>query len=209
MAKVKFGLKNIHLFKLTETTDSETGAVTGEYGNSMACPGAVSLELDVENDEPSPFYADDSVYYQPAPISKGYSGNLTLAKLADDIKTAFLNFVKDQDNTVIEVDGTEKKYFGMTCETDSDDMPIKKVFYKCSFGLPGVSMNTIEDQKTPETDQVPISIIPTAEKFSYIDADGNTRTTSVVSGTADKNSDTTVYINWHQTPHMPNFDTES
>jgi phi13 family phage major tail protein len=209
MAKVKFGLSNIHLFKLTETTDSETGAVTSSYGNAMAFPGAVELSLSVESDEPDPFYADDSVYYQPAAISKGYSGTLTMARLTDDIKTAFLNFVKDQDNTVIEVNGTEKKYFAMTCENDSDDMPIKKVFYKCSFGTPDISMATIEDQKTPETDAIPITIIPTAEKFSYIDSDGNERTTSVVSGTADKTSDATVYNNWHQEPHMPNFDTES
>lgn len=209
MGKVKFGLSNIHLFPLTETTDPDTGAVTTTYGTGVAFPGAVNLELSVESDEPDAFYADNGIYYQPAALSKGYSGNLTVAKLLDNIKTAFLNFVKDQDGAVIEVNGNEKKYFAMTCENESDDQPIKKVFYKCSFGVPDVSMNTIEDQKTPETDSVPLTIIPTAEKFTYEDANGNNVTTSVVSGTIDKTGDATVYNQWHNAPHMPNFEAGS
>lgn len=204
MAKVKFGLSNLHLFELTETTGDN--GVTMSYGDGVDFPGAVELSLSVESDEPDPFYADDSIYYQAAALSKGYSGTLTVALLPDNIKTKFMNFVKDQDDAVIEVNGNEKKYFGLTCESQSDDQPIKKVFYKCSFGAPEISMTTIEDSKTPATDAIPITIIPTAEKFTYIDGGGNRVTTSVVSGTADKNSDATVYANWHTTPHLPNFE---
>lgn len=209
MAKVKFGLSNIHLFALTEEVDSGTGETTMSYGDAVAFPGAVELTLSAESDEPDPFYADDSVYYQPAAISKGYTGTLTVAKLPESIKTKFLNFIKDQDDAVIEVESTEKKYFAMTCENQTDDYPIKKVFYKCSFGLPELSMSTIEDSKEPQTDAIPITIIPTAEKFEYTDGAGVVRKTSVVSGTADSSSDASVYANWHSTPHLPNFDVES
>lgn len=201
--KVQFGLSNLHLFKLTETTTN--GKTTGTYGTSMACPGAVNLSLSVEADEPDPFYADDSVYYQPAAMAKGYTGDLELARLPEDIRLAFLNFVKDDDDTIVEVDGTEKKYFAMTFENQTDENPIKKVFYKCSFGTPGVEAATIEDTKTPQTETIPITILPTAEKFTYTDGDGVERTTSVVSGMADSNSDATVYANWHVTPHKPSF----
>lgn len=203
--KVQFGLSNLHLFKLTETTDSQ-GKVTGTYGAAMACPGAVNLSLSVEADEPDPFFADDSVYYQPAAIAKGYSGDLELARLPEDIRLAFLNFVKDSDDTIVEVDGTEQKYFAMTFENQTDENPIKKVFYKCSFGTPEVSAATIEDSKTPQTETIPITVLPTAEKFTYTDGGGIERTTSVVSGMADSNSDATVYANWHTTPHKPSFE---
>lgn len=209
MAKVQFGLSNLHLFKLTETTDSQTGEVTSSYGSPFNFPGAVELTLSVESDEPDPFYADDSVYYQPAAMSKGYSGTLTVARLPENIRTAFLNFVKDQDDAIIEVNATERKYFGMTFENQTDEQPIKKVFYKCSFGLPEVSAATLEDQKTPATEAIPITVVPTAEKFTYTDGAGNEVTTSVVSGMADSSSDATVYANWHNAPHMPNFDVES
>ena len=209
MAKVKFGLSNLHLFKLTETTDTETGAVTSSYGSPVSFPGAVELTLSVESDEPDPFYADDSVYYQPAAMSKGYSGTLTVAMLPAGIRTAFLNFIKDQDDAIIEVNATERKYFAMTFENQTDEQPIKKVFYKCSFGLPEVSAATIEDSKTPATEDIPLTVIPTAEKFTYTDGAGNEVTTSVVSGMADSSSDASVYSNWHSAPHMPNFDSES
>ena len=203
--KVQFGLSNLHLFKLTETTDSQ-GNVTGTYGSAMACPGAVNLSLSVEADEPDPFYADDSVYYQPAAIAKGYSGDLELARLPEDIRLAFLNFVKDSDDTIVEVDGTTQKYFAMTFENQTDENPIKKVFYKCSFGTPEVSAATIEVSKTPQTETIPITVLPTAEKFTYTDGEGIERTTSVLSGMADSNSDATVYANWHVTPHKPSFE---
>lgn len=208
MSKVKFGLSNLHLFELTETAD-ENGNITSSYGEAVNFPGAVELTVSVESDEPDPFYADNGIYYQPGAVSKGYSGTLTVAMLPDSIRTAFLNFVKDQDGTVIEVNEVSKKYFAMTFENETDEQPIKKVFYKCSFGLPEVSANTIEDTKEPATDAIPITVIPTAEKFTYVDGDGVTRTTSVVSGMADSTSDATVYANWHEAPHMPNFDTES
>ena len=41
--KVKFGLKNVHVFPMTEQTDSETGAITMSYGSAIAIPGAVNL----------------------------------------------------------------------------------------------------------------------------------------------------------------------
>lgn len=208
MAKVQFGLSKLHLFELTETTDSQ-GNVTSTFGAGVSFPGAVELTLSVESDEPDPFYADDSVFYQPAAMSKGYSGNLTVARLPENIRTAFLNFIKDQDDTIVEVNATERKYFAMTFENQTDEQPIKKVFYKCSFGLPEVSASTLEDQKTPQTESIPISVVPTAQKFTYTDGNGNTVTTSVVSGMADSNSDTTVYANWHNAPHLPNFDSES
>lgn len=204
MAKVQFGLSNVHLFKLTETVDSG-GNTSMSYGSAKSFPGAVNLTLSVESDDPDPFYADDSVYYQPAAMSKGYSGTLEVAMLPNDIKIEFLNFIEDEDETIIEIGSAERKYFGLTCEKQTDGQPIKKVFYKCSFGLPEYSAATIEDSKTPQTESIPITVVPTAAKFTYVDAGGNSVSTSVVSGMADSDSDATVYANWHTTPHLPSF----
>lgn len=208
MAKVKFGIRNLHLYKLTETTDA-SGNVSSSYSSGDSFPGVTELSLSVQSDEPDPFYADDSVYYQPAAMAKGYDGTLTVAMLPPAIRTKFLNFIKDQDDTIIEVDSTERVYFAMAFENQTDEQPIKKVFYKCSFGLPEVSASTIEDSKTPATEAIPIKVIPTAEKFAYTNGAGATVTTSVVSGTADSSSDAAVYANWYQTPHKPNFEVES
>ena len=50
--KVKFGLKNCHYAKLTETG----GVIT--YGTPVAIKGAVNLSLDATGDETN-FFADD------------------------------------------------------------------------------------------------------------------------------------------------------
>lgn len=205
MAKVQFGLSEIHLFPLTESTDSSTGVVTATYGTAVAFPGAVNLSLSVESEDPDPFYADDGIYYQPAAVSKGYTGTLEVALLPASIKTAFLNFIEDEDETIIELGSGEKKFFGMTCEKQTDTGTIKKVFYKCSFGIPEFSAATIEDSKSPATESVPITIIPTAKKYTYSPSTGVSVSTTVVSGTADETSDATVYANWHTSIHEPSF----
>mgnify|MGYP003295252270 CR=1 FL=1 len=53
--KVKFGLSNVHIAKITETA----GVIT--YGTPFAMPGAVSLTADPEG-ETTPFYADNIKY---------------------------------------------------------------------------------------------------------------------------------------------------
>ena len=48
--KVKFGLSNVYIAKITETEDGIT------YGTPFAMPGAVGLNADPEGDT-TPFYA--------------------------------------------------------------------------------------------------------------------------------------------------------
>lgn len=207
MAKVKFGLKNIHLFKLTETTGDQ--GIEMSYGSGVAFPGAVSLSLSKETTDSNPFYADDGVYFMPAVNPTGYSGTLEMALLTTSVRTAFMNYVKDAKAAVVELGSAVTTYFGMTCEFQTDTGLIKKVFYKCSFGDPEISGNTTEDTNTPSTESIPITILPTSQQFTYEDAGGNERTTSIISSYADETSDSTVYTNWHQTPYIPVFDVAS
>ena len=67
--KVKFGLKNVHVFPITD--DKETGVVFGEV---IKVPGAVNLSLDAEGDS-NEFYADDVIYWSEF-SNNGYSGDL-------------------------------------------------------------------------------------------------------------------------------------
>ena len=207
MAKVKFGLKNSHLFKLTET-ESE-GVVSMSYGDAVAFPGAVSLSLSKETSDTSPFYADDGVYFMPAVNPTGYSGTLEMALLSTNVRTAFMNYIKDAADTVVELGSAATVYFGLTCDFTTDTGLIKKVFYKCSFGAPDVTGNTTEDTTTPGTVSIPITILPTSKQFTYTDSANAEHTTSVISSYADETSNATVYANWHNTPHLPDFEGES
>lgn len=207
MAKVKFGLKNIHLFPLTEQSGDQGIEMT--YGEGIAFPGAVSLSLSKETTDSTPFYADDGVYFMPAVNPTGYSGTLEMALLTTSVRTAFMNYIKDIKKAVVELGSATTVYFGMTCEFQTDTGLIKKVFYKCSFGSPDISGNTTEDTNTPGTESIPITIMPTSKQFTYTDAGLVQRTTSIISSYVDETSDATVYANWHTTPYIPDFDEES
>ena len=197
--KVKFGLKNVHVFPMTETTDQSTGAITMSYSSPIAIPGAVNLSLDVSEDTPDPFYADDGVYYVPAGASSGYSGNLEIALMPDEVKLALMTFIKDAAEVMIELKEATAKLFGMTFEIASDDKARKLVYYKCQFGRINLSASTNTSSKTPATDTAPITVLPTSELFDL--GDGNA--ISVVSGYSTPDTDSAVYSNWHSSIHTP------
>ena len=198
--KVKFGLSNVHFFVLTETESQ--GAISMSYGSPIACPGAVNLSLDVADAEQDPFYADDSVYYLPAPKAGGYSGNLEVALIPDAIKTALMNYVVDEDGVMTEIAETKTVYAGMTFEINSDDKARRLVYYKVKLGTPSLTANTTEDSTTPTTDTLPITVLPTTEKFTFGTGDDAVETT-VISGYSTASTDTTVYNCWHSAPHLP------
>lgn len=208
MGTVQYGLKNIHLFPLTETTDDQ-GKVTMSFGAGVAFPGAVNLNLSKETGESTPFYADDGVYFLPAEQPKGYSGTLETALLSTNIRTAFMNYIKDAADAVVELGEAQTKHFALTCEKTTNSGFIKKVFYKCAFGAPDFSAATTEDAITPETESIPITILPTAEKFEYTDSDNVKHNVPVISAYVDETGDATVISSWHTTPHLPDFDGES
>ena len=197
--KVKFGLKNVHVFPMTETPDQSTGAITMSYSSPIAIPGAVNLSLDVSEDTPDPFYADDGVYYVPAGASSGYSGNLEVALMPDEVKLALMTFIKDAADVMIELKEATSKLFGMTFEIASDDKARKLVYYKCQFGRINLSASTNTSSKTPATDTAPITVLPTSQLFDL--GDGNA--ISVVSGYSTPDTDSAVYNNWHSSIHTP------
>ena len=55
--KVKFGLKNVYVWPITEATSEKV-----TYGEVIRVPGAVSLSLEASGDS-NPFYADDMIYW--------------------------------------------------------------------------------------------------------------------------------------------------
>ena len=85
--KVKFGLSNVHIAKITEAE----GAIT--YGTPFAMPGAVSLSVDPEG-ETTPFYADNIKYYI-ATSNQGYTGDLEIAMTPDEFLIQILGQVAE------------------------------------------------------------------------------------------------------------------
>lgn len=195
--KVKFGLSNVHFFVLTET---ELGAMS--YGEAINCPGAVNLSLDVSDSESEPFYADDSVYYLPAPKASGYTGTLEVAVIPDALKLALMNYKTDEDDVMVEIAEGKTIYAGMTFEIDTDDKARRLVYYKVQLGTPSLAAATTESSKTPATDTLPITVLPTNKEFKFGTGSDQVSTT-VISGYTTADTDSTAYNSWHEGPHLP------
>lgn len=150
--KVKFGLSNVHIAKITEVD----GAIT--YGTPFAMPGAKSLTADPEG-ETTPFYADNIKYYI-ATSNQGYTGDLEVAMLVKDFFTQILGQTEDNNGALFENADDTTARFALMGEIDGDAKKRRFVYFDCTATRPGSEMNTIEESKEPQTDKVSISMNP-------------------------------------------------
>lgn len=151
--KVKFGIKNVHLFPITAYVSS-----VPTYGTVIDVPGAVSLSMSAQGDI-NKFYADNIVYYQSS-ANNGYEGDLEVALIPDGVYENIYNFTKDTNGVITEDATKEAKAFAMTFEEDGDTAGTKFVLYNCTASRPSRELNTIEDSKTPTTQTLTVSAAP-------------------------------------------------
>lgn len=148
--KVKFGIKNVHIFP--QLTDAPT------FGPVIDVPGAVSLSLDAQGDI-SKFYADNIVYYQTS-ANNGYEGDLEVALIPDEVFEKIFNYVKDEANVYTENASKNVVPFAMTFEEEGDQAGTKFVLYNCTATRPSRSLATVEDSKEPTTQTLSVSAAP-------------------------------------------------
>lgn len=149
--KVKFGLSNVHIAKITETN----GVIT--YGTPFAMPGAVSLTADPEG-ETTPFYADNIKYYV-AVANNGYTGDLEIAMTPDEFLTQILGQEVDDNGALIESSDNVNARFALMGEIDGDQKKRRFVYYDCTAARPSAEMNTVEEAKEPQTDTISITMV--------------------------------------------------
>ena len=152
MNKVKFGLSNVHIAKITETD----GAIT--YGTPFKVPGAKSLTADPEG-EITKFYADNIVYYI-SNSNQGYSGDLEIAMLVEQFLTEILGQTKDKNGALLENADDNNARFALMGEIDGDEKKRRFVYFDCKATRPSAEMSTKEESVEPQTDKISITMSP-------------------------------------------------
>lgn len=150
--KVKFGLSNVHIAKITE----EDGTI--KYGTPFAMPGAVGLTGEPEGDT-TPFYADNIKYYI-ATSNQGYTGDLELAITPEEFLTQILGQVKDKNGAIFESADDVNARFALMGEIDGDVRKRRFVYFDCTAARPSSEANTNEESKEPQTDTISITMSP-------------------------------------------------
>lgn len=136
MAKVKFGLSNVHIAARSE---SEQGVVS--YATPVALKGAVSLTL-TRASEKAVFRADNIDYFVKH-ISGSREGTMEIAEIPDWFKTAYLGYKADIDNYLVETNA-DGGAFALLFQVETDTSSKKYCIYNCG------AAQADEEHKTTE-----------------------------------------------------------
>ncbi len=148
--KVRFGLDNVAIAMLKS---DESG-----YETPVSIPGAVSLSTSPEGDN-EVFYADNGPYYTIA-TNAGYTGDLEMALIPDDLKAKMLGWTIDQNGALVEVSDAVAQPFALLFEVNGDQRKRRNVFYSCTASRPEEENTTTEDSASPTTETLSITMIP-------------------------------------------------
>lgn len=160
--KVKFGLKNVHVWPITEATSEKI-----TYAEVIKVPGAVSLSLEASGDS-NPFYADDMIYWNQY-SNNGYEGELEIALIPEEFEVQILGYLKDKNGAIVESNSSKAKNYAMAFEFDGDVTQTRHIFYNCSSSRPNIEGATTEDKTEPQTDTISITTAP-ASDTGYVKA---------------------------------------
>lgn len=151
--KVQFNLKNVHYAVMTAAGDTPT------WGNPVKVPGAVNLSLDPQG-EVTPFYADGITYYQSAGNS-GYSGELEMARIPDQMLKDVWKVKEDEtDKVLIENVNVEPAAFALLFQIDGDSDNQLYCMYNCTGTRPPIASTTNTKTKEPQTQKSTITAAP-------------------------------------------------
>ncbi len=150
--KVKFGLSNVHIAKITE----ENGSI--KYGTPFKMPGTKSLTTDPEG-EMTKYFADNIVYYI-SNSNQGYSGDLEITMLVEEFLTEILGQQKDKNGALFESADDVQARFALMGEIEGDAKKRRFVYFDCTASRPSSEASTIEENKEPQTDKVSITMAP-------------------------------------------------
>lgn len=150
MAKVKYGLKNVYAFPITDTLED-----VEQYGAAIKIPGAVSMSMEPIGDI-SNFYADNTVYFA-AGSSAGYEGEFEFALTPDEFYVECLGYKRDANNALYEDNTAKAKNFAIAYQFEHDDKQSRHIFYNASAGKPSIAGETTTDTTEPSTETIPIS----------------------------------------------------
>ena len=152
--KVKFGLSEVHIAKITRGTDN-SGDPTITYGTPFALKGAVNLTLDAEGDS-ADFFADNTKYFSDF-ANNGYSGSLEVALINADFRTQILGESVDRNGAYFENADDTISDFALGFQINGDESNRKYWFYNVTAQRPSTASATIETSKTPATDTLNIT----------------------------------------------------
>ena len=149
--KVLMGFSDLYVGTYTVTN----GTVT--LGTPYHQAGAVGFSPEPQGEE-NKFYADNIEYYMS--YSGGTrQGDLEVAMFDDEFKTQFLGYRETADGGLAEVKNPNKPRIYAMWKILGDAEDRKVIMYNGSLGNINREYSTLEDNKEPVTETVPVTFV--------------------------------------------------
>lgn len=186
--KVEYGLEQVHIaFFDTEAEDQPA------WETPIAIPGAVRWTPTVAGDT-NTFYADNMAYFVST-ANNGYTAELEMALVSNEIKARMLGWLIDINGALIEVtDGAPEK-FALLFQVQGDQRNKRFVHYDCQAARPAKEHSTKTETITPSTDVLSVTISPAL-------INGHT----VAKGELElSDTNATVYSSFFESVYLPTY----
>lgn len=186
--KVTFGLEKVHIAFLDENAVTQPA-----WETPIAIPGAVRFSPEPQGEE-STFYADNGPYFSYT-SNNGYTAELEMANLPDDILAEMLGWEIDANGMLVETtDGTPKE-FALLGQILGDKKNRRFVYYRCKASRPSKEHSTRAESVEPATETLNIRILP-------IEVNGK----NLVRGVMELNdTNATAYNSFFTSIYLPTF----
>lgn len=150
--KVEFGISNLHIGTYTV---GENNAVT--LGTPYHQKGAISFSPEQESNE-NTAYADNIAYWSEY-TDGPFTGDLVTMLYDDEFLTQFMGYRRLSNGGLAHVKNAVKPNVYIAFDIEGDAEKRRAIFYNCSLGAINRSYETIEDEKEPANETLPISCV--------------------------------------------------
>lgn len=151
--KVRFGLEQVHIAFRKEDVGGEPS-----WDTPIAIPGAVNFSATPDGGE-STFWADNTKYYTRT-TNNGYTADLEMALVPDEILAQMLGWEIDSNGMLIEDAEAVPKEFALMGQVQGDARNRRFVYYRCTASRPTQTHGTTTDTTTPTTETLNLTILP-------------------------------------------------
>jgi len=150
--KVTFGLKDVHVAFVTDNGEEPS------WETPIAVPGAVRWTPEAVGDS-SDFYADNTKYFTIT-ANNGYTGELEMANIPDEVLAEMLGWEIDDNGMIVEVSDATPVHFALIGQVQGDKRNRRFVYYDCVASRPAKERTTVEESVTPATDVLNVTVSP-------------------------------------------------
>jgi phi13 family phage major tail protein len=177
------------------TVGPSTSGTTGNasWGPPTHINGAVRWTPEPVG-ESSTFFAENTAYFVIT-ANNGYTGELELVNVPDNIKAEMLGWEIDDNGMLVEMSNGIQKEFAMMGQVLGDVKNRRFVYYSCKAARPAKELSTKAEQIEPNTDVLSVTVSP-------VEINGRT----VVKGDLELNdSNVDVYNGFFNAVYTPVF----